>query len=362
MIITRPEQFNVGDLFIDVSTLVDGCLLLKCEGMNFAGSIKLKTAIALIEHGERTGALLPGSTLIESSSGNLGIAMSMVAAARGYPFICVTDTRCNDSTLRLMRAYGARVEIVSVADPVTGLLGARLDRVRALLVEESDRVWLNQYKSPANPDAHARTTAAEILGAFERVDVLFVGVGTSGTAMGSAKRFRESSPDTTIVAVDSVGSVSFGGPSLPRHIPGLGAGVVPPQLSLDVFDELVSVEEEDTLRMCGELVARGFLFGGSTGTVLAAARDWYRRNPERSGELAVAIGPDLGERYLESVYDERWREQHYPRLGSTDLVHGSVPPALGVPSTPRETSVFFDRLLSSAQLSSAPRSIKKANR
>ena len=316
-IISAPQEFNEDDLYIDLRTVLGTSLFLKCEGFNFSGSIKLKPALAMVEAAELSGALTPGSILVESSSGNLGVALSMIAASKGYRFLCVTDSRCNLSSRRLMEALGADVHIVTEPDPEEGYLGARLAQVRALCAADPRHVWLNQYTNSDNWRAHYRWTAPPIARAFPGLDVLFVGAGTTGTLMGCARWFKERRPDVRVVAVDSVGSVTFGGPPETRMIPGLGAGVRPPILDESYIDEVVLVPEADTVRMCHRLAARGFLFGGSTGTVVAGAASWLEAHDAgRAGTTAVTISPDLGERYLDTVYQTNWVQGIY---GSTAL-------------------------------------------
>ena len=309
-VISGPVDFNEDDLYIDLVSTFGQSLYLKCEGFNFAGSIKLKAATEMVETAERDGVLRPGSILVESSSGNLGVALSVLAASRGYRFLCVTDSRCNLSARRLMEALGSQVHIVAEPDPVGGLLGARIDYVRALCASDDRYVWLNQYTNPGNWRAHYRTTAPAIARQFPGLDVLFVGAGTTGTLMGCARWFWDWHRRVRVVAVDSVGSVTFGGPPGRRMIPGLGSGVRPAMLDTSYIDDVVLVEEADTVRACHRLARAGFLLGGSTGTVVSGAVDWLRRHATRD-LTAVAIAPDLGERYLDTVYQSNWLEDLY---------------------------------------------------
>ena len=309
-IISTPQEFHEEDLYVDLESIFGQPLFLKCEGFNLAGSVKLKSAIAMVDAAERDGTLKPDSILIESSSGNLGVALSMIAASRGYRFLCVTDARCNPSTRLMMEAFGAEVHTITVPTPDGGLLGARLDFLRARLESDRRYVWLNQYVNPNNWKAHYRTTGPAITKAFPKLDVLFVGAGTCGTLMGCARHLREWHRQVRVVAVDAVGSVTFGGPPLPRLIPGLGTAVRPQIVDESFVDELIYVEEVDTIRACRHMAAHGFLFGGSTGTVVSAAIDWLENNGE-PGLTAVAISPDFGERYLESVYQPSWVMQHF---------------------------------------------------
>lgn len=305
-VISRPEQFHVDDLYLDLRQVTGTGLYLKCEGFNFAGSLKLKAAAEILAAATRSGAVAPDSVLVESSSGNLGLALSMVAAGAGLRFHCVTDVRCNAATVRAIRVLGAVVEVVEEPDPVRGLLGARLDRVHELCAADGRYLWLNQYVNANNWIAHHRSTAPAIARQFPRLDVLFVGTGTTGTLMGCARYFREAGRDVTVVAVDSAGSVTFGDPPRPRVIPGLGSGVRPPMLDMSYVDDVVLVAERDAVHACHRLAERGFLFGGSTGTVVTGAERWLAANAGDGDLCAVAVSADLGERYLDTIYAEEW--------------------------------------------------------
>ena len=309
-VISVPHAFNEEELYVDLRSIFGQPLFLKCEGFNFAGSIKLKTAAEMVAAADRDGMLTPGSILVESSSGNLGVALSVIAASQGYRFLCVTDSRCNLSTRLLMEALGSRVHVIAEPAASGGYLAARLDYVRALCAADDRYVWLNQYTNPGNWQAHYRTTAPAIAHQFPQLDVLFVGAGTTGTLMGCARYFREWHRPVRIVAVDSVGSVAFGGAPGRRMIPGLGAGIRPPLLDESYVDEVIRVEEADTIRACHRLARHGFLFGGSTGTVVSGAAGWLAR--QDAGELtSVAIAPDLGERYLDTIYHANWLQDLY---------------------------------------------------
>ena len=270
-VVSVPQGFNEDQLYVDLRSILGHPLYLKCEGFNFAGSIKLKAATEMVEAAERDGTLTPGSVLVESSSGNLGVALSMIAASKGYRFLCVTDPRCNLSTRLLMEALGSQVHTITEPDANDGFLGARINYIRGLCASDDRYVWLNQYTNPGNWKAHYRTTAPAIARQFPRLDVLFVGAGTTGTLMGCARYFREWHRPVRIVAVDSVGSVTFGGAPGRQMIPGLGTSVRPPLLDEAYVDEVLRVEEADTIRACHRLARSGFLFGGSTGTVVSGA-------------------------------------------------------------------------------------------
>jgi len=309
-VISVPEAFDEDTLFVDLRPILGYSVFLKCEGFNFAGSIKLKAASAMVDAAEREGRLTRDSILIESSSGNLGVALSMIAASRGYQFVCVTDSRCNLATRRVMEALGCQVHIITEAAAQGGYVGARIAYVRQLCAADSRYVWLDQYANPGNWQAHFRTTAPEIAREFPALDVLFVGAGTTGTLMGCARYFRQWHRRVHIVAVDVAGSVTFGGDPGRRMIPGLGMSVPPPLLDRSLVDDVVLVEEVDTIRACHRLARRGFLFGGSTGTVVSGAIRWLEDH-DRQDVVAAAIAPDLGERYVDTVYQTNWVQHLY---------------------------------------------------
>ena len=323
-VVSAPHGYNEDQLYVDLRQAFGHPLFLKCEGFNFAGSIKIKAATEMVEAAERDGTLRPDSVLVESSSGNLGVALSMIAASKGYRFLCVTDRRCNLTTRLMMEALGSRVHIIDQPDPVSGFVGARINYVRAACAADNRYVWLNQYSNPSNWIAHYRRTAPAIARQFPQLDVLFVGAGTTGTLMGCARYFRRWHKPVRIIAVDTVGSVTFGTAPGPRMIPGLGMSTRPPLLDQSYVDEVVHVEEADTIRACHRMARSGFLFGGSTGTVVSGATRWLAQHDTRQ-LTAVAIAPDLGERYLDTIYQTNWLVDIYGEevLTSDELVTDS---------------------------------------
>ncbi|TDV49934.1 2,3-diaminopropionate biosynthesis protein SbnA [Actinophytocola oryzae] len=293
-------------------------VFLKVEGLNPAGSIKLKTAVGLVEDAERRGVLSVGVPLIESSSGNLGVALSCICAAKGYDFTCVVDPNTSESSIAHMRALGTEVVVVRKPDTNGGYLNTRIDYIREQLRRRPEMVWLNQYANPANPAAHHDRTARSLLDGLQHIDHLFVGAGSTGTFVGCATYLREHSPHTRIIAVDSVGSVTFGTASGPRRIPGLGASRRPELCRPALAHEVVHVAERDAIRECRRIARNtGLLVGGSTGSVLAAITAYEDRF--RGGRPRVAaISPDLGDRYLRTVYDDNWVRAHFGEIGTED--------------------------------------------
>ncbi len=294
------------DLFLELSGfLPDSRLYLKIEAMNPAGSIKFKPALAMVDDLEQRGLLRPGSRVIESSSGNLGIALAIVCNARGYSFTCVTDLNTAPATIALMRAYGARVVVIDERDANGGFLSMRLAHLQERMAADPTLVWPNQYANPVNTMAHYHTTAAEILKEFPEVDAVFVGAGTTGTLTGCAQYFAQHRPETKVFAVDIIGSTTFGTPPGRRHIPGLGTSRTPAIASLRHVTDLVMVSEYDTVQACRLLRDRYFLLGGgSTGAVLSGVS--ARARMLRPGSVVVAISPDLGDRYAGTLYESGW--------------------------------------------------------
>jgi len=307
VIIESPLDLIFRDLFYRVPTYAGrNDVFLKLEGFNVTGSIKIKTAIALVEDLEQRGLARTDETVIvESSSGNLGLALSLVCAAKRYKFICVTDPNANRATLRGMELYGAKVVVVEERDAVGGYLGSRLKKINQILNSNPNALWLNQYANVANKKAHAEQTANEIMREFDRVDWVFVGTGTTGTLAGISERIRQKFSNITIVAVEPVGSVTFGGAPAKRNIPGIGTSVRPVLADLAKPDRIVAVTEEKTVEACLSFVRDyHLLVGGSTGSVLAAVQQLA---PEFGrGETIVALSADLGEKYLDTIYDPIW--------------------------------------------------------
>ncbi|MCN9243057.1 2,3-diaminopropionate biosynthesis protein SbnA [Streptomyces sp. RY43-2] len=289
----------------------------KCERFNPGGSIKDRAAKSMIEHALRSGKLVPGiSTVVESSSGNLGIALAQLCNFYRLSLICVVDPRTTQQNAAIMRAYGAQVEVVD-RDPATGeYLPARIERVRALLESVPDAYWPNQYANEYNARAH-RHTMREICEALPGgPDYLFLAAGTTGTLRGCAEYIQESGLATRVVAVDAVGSVIFGPPEPwerghRRTIPGHGAAVVPPLLRPGLADRVVKVTDLDCVHGCRRLLAEeSILAGGSSGAVIAAltaAADWLE-----PGATCVAVLPDGGDRYLDTIYSDAWVEHRFP--------------------------------------------------
>jgi cysteine synthase A len=307
MIVESPLEIIFRDLFYRLRGFAGGYdVFLKLEGFNISGSIKVKTAIGLIEDLERRGIAKPNETVIvESSSGNLGIALSLVCAVKGYRFICVTDSNATRANIRGMKLYGAKVIVLHDRDPDGGFLGNRFKAIDHIMRSEPNAVWVNQYDNIANKNVHAEQTANEVAREFETVDWIFVGAGTTGTLAGVSERLRQLFPKIRVVAVEPVGSVTFGGAPGKRNIPGIGTSIRPKLADHVNPDRVVAIDEERTVEACLSFVRNyHLLVGGSTGTVLAAIQQLA--SEFSTGETIVAISADLGEKYLDTVYNPDW--------------------------------------------------------
>ncbi|UWR21251.1 2,3-diaminopropionate biosynthesis protein SbnA [Sulfitobacter sp. S190] len=288
-------------------------LIAKIEALNPGGSAKDRPARYMIEQALKERQLVPGDTVVESSSGNMGIGLAQTCAVHGLNFICVVDPNAQSQNVEIIRALGGKIELVEHA--VEGdFLAARLERVAKLLRESPDRYWPNQYANKNNPAAHACSTIVEIDDALpNQVDYLFVACSSTGTAQGCRDYLREQGRKTNVVAVDAMGSTLFNGTAGKRKISGMGAGRLPELAQGQTFDDLVRVADVTCVAGCRRAVAKeGLLVGGSGGGVLEAVRGMQN---QLAGKTAVAIIHDSGSRYLGTVFDTQWIQRE---LGTSE--------------------------------------------
>jgi 2,3-diaminopropionate biosynthesis protein SbnA len=286
-------------------------LFVKLEALNPGGSIKDRPALAILEDALRSGAIRPGTVVVESSSGNMGVGLAQACRYHGLRLICVVDPKTSPTNLRVLRAYGAEIDQVTEPDPESGeFLQARLNRVRELLGIIEGSFWPNQYANLQNPASHCRTTMQEIATALGgRVDFLFVATSTCGTVRGCVEYVRQFGLKTQVIAVDALGSMIFSDVKAKRMVPGLGAGLRPPLCESLPIDDCVHVTDTDCVAGCRRLVnSEAILAGGSSGGVLAAVEKFQDRIPEEAN--CVAILPDRGERYLDTLFDDDWVRRH----------------------------------------------------
>ncbi|KLO30320.1 cysteine synthase A [Mycobacterium haemophilum] len=282
--------------------VTDGALadvVAKLESFNPANSVKDRIGVAMIDAAEEAGLIKPDTIILEPTSGNTGIALAMVCAARGYRCVLTMPETMSIERRMLLRAYGAELILTPGADGMSGAIGKAEE-----LAKTDERYFIpQQFENPANPAVHAVTTAEEVWRDTDgKIDIFVSGIGTGGTITGVAQIIKERRPAAQFVAVEPAGSpVLSGGQKGPHPIQGIGAGFVPPVLNLGLVDEIVTVGNEEALDLARRLAKEeGLLVGISSGAAVCAALHLARR-PENAGKLIVVVLPDFGERYLSTV-------------------------------------------------------------
>ena len=271
-------------------------LLAKLEYFNPAGSVKDRVAKAMLDEAEKSGELRPGAVVIEPTSGNTGIGLAAVAAARGYKAVIVMPDTMSEERRRLVKAYGAELVLT---DGKKGMTGA-IEKAEELKAEIPGSIIAGQFVNPANPKAHFETTGPEIYDDTDgKVDIFVAGVGTGGTVTGVGKYLKSKNPDIKIVAVEPSDSAVLSGKSAgPHKLQGIGAGFVPEVLDMSVCDEIMTVTSEQAFAAGREMCRReGVLVGISSGAALHAAKELAKRE-ENEGKTVVVLLPDTGDRYL----------------------------------------------------------------
>lgn len=276
---------------------------VKLEFYNPANSVKDRIGVAIIDAAEKSGALKPGGTIVEGTSGNTGIALAMVGAARGYKVILTMPETMSTERRVMLRAFGAEIVLTPGSE---GMRGA-VEKAQEIVANTENSIWAQQFANEANPQVHRDTTAEEVWADTDgEVDIFVAGIGTGGTITGVGQVLKERKPGVQIVAVEPKDSpILNGGAPGPHKIQGLGANFIPELLDTNVYDEVLDATLEDSVRVARELgVKEGILGGISSGAIVWGALELAKR-PENAGKLIIAIVCDFGERYISTVlYDD----------------------------------------------------------
>lgn len=282
---------------------------LKLESHNPSGSIKYRTACGLMSALEASGRLVPGAHLVESTSGNLGVALAFLSQERNYRFTAVTDPKTDPVVLERIQSMGAVVISVREPDEAGGYLLSRLAMIRRLLAEDEGLIWPNQYENPANPEIHYNETAPEICRQRPGMDAVFIAASTGGTLAGMGRYLRSAASSVKVVGVDIRGSRVFDYPSGKRLITGIGSSRPSLFLRPGDYDDVVIVDDREAVIACHCLQDNlGIGVGGSAGAVVAACARYLRAHPEITE--SVCICPDGRANYLNTLYNQTWLAEH----------------------------------------------------
>jgi cysteine synthase A len=294
---------------VRLNRVTDGAgatVLAKLEFYNPANSVKDRIGAAIIDAAEASGALKPGGTIVEGTSGNTGIALAMVGAARGYKVVIVMPDTMSKERRSVIRAFGAEIVLTPGSE---GMRGA-VEKTKEIVASTPGAVWADQFGNPANAEIHRTTTGEEIWADTDgAVDILVSGIGTGGTITGAGGLLKERNPNIQVIAVEPIDSPLLSeGKAGPHKIQGLGANFVPDVLNREVYDEVFDVTLEESLDVARRLAAEEGLFVGiSSGAAVSAAVKVAQR-PENAGKTIVVVVPDFGERYLSTILFEHLQD------------------------------------------------------
>lgn len=289
-------------------------LFAKLECYNPTGSVKDRAAQYIIRKCLANGTFTRHTRLLESSSGNFGVALAAFSNYFGLKFACVVDPNISEANEFLIRSFQATIIKVTEPDEFGGYLLTRLKTVKEILASDPNIYWVNQYNNPLNAQAYHDTIGSEICNQFEELDYVFIGVSSGGTITGLSKRLKRRFPAVKVIAVDSLGSVVFGGPAKKRHIPGIGSSIRPPILEHALIDDVVMVEEYDAAKMCHQILKRYFLWvGGSSGSVFSGIHQYFDNHKPLRELNVLAIFPDKGEKYMNTIFNKAWFESTWQR-------------------------------------------------
>lgn len=301
---------NTPILNIDGTGLEGINFFTKLEGLNPTGSVKDRAAQYIIDKVLSDGVIEHDTTIIESSSGNFGIALSAYCKSRGLKFYCVIDPLISEINEMLIRKFSTNVIKVTERDQNGAYLLTRIAKVNELTNEIKNSYWVNQYANQLNCEAYYDTLGSEMCRDVDNIDYVFIGVSSGGTITGVSRRIKEEYPSAKVIAVDIVGSVIFGGKPCKRYIPGIGSSRVPEILKHAIIDEVMEIEEGDVINECNNLLLEHKIFaGGSSGAVFAAVKKYFKGKSFGSKPNVVTLFADRGDRYANTVYNNEWCEK-----------------------------------------------------
>lgn len=285
-------------------------LYVKMEGLNPTGSVKDRAATYIINKIMDMGLINKDTTIIESSSGNFGIALGAYCKTKGLKFYCVIDPLISETNEMLIKKFSTEVIKVNERDKNGAYLLNRIKKVKELKAQIPNSYWVNQYENKFNAEAYYYTLGNEMCNEVENIDYVFVGVSSGGTITGVSKKIKEVYPNAKIIAVDIVGSVIFGGEPKKRYIPGIGSSRVPPILKVALIDEVISIDERDVVKECENLLLQHKIFaGGSSCAVFSAIKQYFCDKSFKTKPNVVTLFADRGDRYANTLYNEQWCEK-----------------------------------------------------
>lgn len=277
----------------------------KIEGSNLFGSVKDRAARHLMENAYNDGIIKSDTVIIESSSGNFGIALAGMCKIKGNHFICVVDPKITEVNRKIIELLGAEIVIASKSDENGNYVQDRIRIVKDYIAKHKNTYWTNQYENKYVREAYL-SLGEELCNELEQMDYVFVAVSTCGTLAGISQRIKEQFPHCKIIAVDIAGSQIFEQNKRKKHISGIGTGFIPQNLKYAKYDDYMIIEEVDAISKCYNLLTKGIVVGASSGAVAYAIQNYIGYSDDLERKNIVGIFPDRGERYLDTIYDKQW--------------------------------------------------------